>query len=508
MAALIPYFIAFAVSACLMAIEIVAGRVLAPYLGVSIYSWTSVIGSILLGVTLGNYAGGVFADKQPTKKFLGMNIIVAGFATLLIGFLAPIFGNLLTIWNVPLGAKTIFFCLIVFFPSAFLLAMVSPQLAKGHLRDLAATGRTVGGFGAWGAAGSIFGTLLFGFVLISLMGTRSLLSGVALFLVAMGAYIAWPIRSRRFSLAGMVSIPFFIGGFLIPGGCNMETNYYCIRITDKMSAFGKSYTLRLDHLVHSYVTPSSPDHLGYGYEQVYTNLVAMRHQATDSFSSFFVGGGGYAMPRYLEKYYPSSDIVVAEIDPGVTEANHRFMELANATRIQTQNGDARLSLAQMKDEKKFEFVFGDAFNDFSVPFHLTTVEFHRLLKSRMTPDGVYALNIIDDARYGHFLAAMVRTLRTVWTHVYVAPQNTEIAQGRNTIILMATDSAIDMAAWYAATPLVSAGTTVDEKIRAQAINIIPDEKVDAFLAGHPDPALTDDFVPTDRYLAPVFTDAY
>lgn len=498
--------IVFFASFCLMTIEIVASRVVAPYLGVSLYTWTSVIATVLVGVTLGNYAGGRLADHKPSTRLLGASLALGGFATLISVSLTPYIGPPIAGIGLPPSFTTLLFCLIVFFPTAFFLSTVSPQVLKFDLRDLARAGVTIGTIGAWSAIGSILGTFATGFVFIEFMGTKAIMIALGAVLLFAGIAVAWQDKLWKNRLSGVAAL-FLIGDLFVPSACNVETNYYCIRVTNQQNAYGKSYTLRLDHLVHSFVTPSAPDHLGYGYEQVYANLVAMRHEPADAFSSLFVGGGGYAMPRYLEAYYPSSSNVVSEIDPGVTAVNRQFMELAASTRIRTVNGDARLALAKMDASMKYDFVFGDAFNDFSVPFHLTTVEFHRLLKNHMATDGVYALNIIDDARYGHFLAAMVRTLQTVWTHVYVAPQQSEIARGRNTIVLIATDTPIDRDAWKQAKPLNRLNSD-DPALHERAITLLTDEQVSAFLAGHPDPALTDDFVPTDRYLAPVFADAY
>jgi len=253
--------------------------------------------------------------------------------------------------------------------------------------------------------------------------------------------------------------------------------------------------------------PDDPGNLGYGYEQVYARLLVMKHTSGDTFKTFFIGGGGYVLPRYLEAYYPNAAVRVAEVDPGVTKINYEKLGLNPETKIQSVNLDARQDLE--KGGGPYDLVFGDAFNDFSVPFHLTTVEFHQLLKSRMSEKGVYALNIIDDRRYGAFLASMVRTLRTVWKNVYIAPQAEQLEDGRNTIVLIATDEPLDQEAWNKAIPFSHGKKTLTLDSGSDMTSVIlSPEKVDAFLAEHAEPALTDAFVPVERYLAPVFRDAY
>lgn len=499
--------IVFMTGLCLMLVELVSGRVVAPYLGVSVYTWTAVIGVTLLGVTAGNYLGGQYADKFADRARLGLCFCLAGFLVLLSNYLAPLVGGYLASHVFFLWFKTVSFSLLVFFPSALFLSAIMPQVAKLALHDVATVGRGLGSLYAWNALGSIVGTFLAGYMLIALVGTKLLLTLTALVLVAVGIAVAWPkpIWKQRLSV---VVLMFFVGDLLVPGICLRETNYYCIRLENRTAAGMTGYVLRLDHLIHSYIFPDDPQHVGYAYENVYANLIAYRFKKDQVFSTFFVGGGGYVLPRYLNADYASSSITVAEIDPGVTAVNHDLLQLPTDTRIQSANQDARVFLDKLDPNTRYDLVFGDAFNDFSVPYHLTTVEFHRILKSHMNADGVYALNIIDDARYGQFLAAMVRTLGAVWKYVYIAPQNDKIDTGRNTIVLLATDTEISRDAWNKVPPQTTTGDNTDIDKWNQSINLLNQSEVDDFMNQHPVPALTDDFVPTDRYLAPVFVDAY
>lgn len=500
-------WIVFLASFCLMLVQIVSGRAMAPYVGVSVYVWTGVIGTTLLGIIFGYAAGGIMADTNGNKKTLGVSLVLAGLAALAANFILIILGERVGLGSMPLVARVTVMSFCAFFPVAFFLSTITPQAVKQQLADLSATGSTVGTLSAWSAVGNILGTLAGGYVLISALGTKGVLTGVSVLLLALGLWVARGERLWRNKFA-LVAGMFLLGAFIVPGACQMETNYFCIRVIGSTSDAGEpTHILRLDHLVHSYVNPQQPLDLGYEYEQVYANLIASRFASSSAFTAYFIGGGGYVLPRYLEAEYPESTSIVAEIDPGVTEANHRLMGLSRETRIITANEDARMHLARGGD-RPYDLVFGDAFNDFSVPYHLTTVEFHRLLKSRMSEDGVYAMNIIDDARYGDFLAAMIRTLREVWTHVYVAPQAHAILPGRNTIVLLATDQPIDQEAWYSTISPAAMAKDLSEEARRTAVNLVDPTEIDQLLERKRAPALTDDYVPTDRYLAPVFTDAY
>ncbi|MFI5455151.1 MAG: fused MFS/spermidine synthase [Isosphaerales bacterium] len=114
-----------------------------------------------------------------------------------------------------------------------------------------------------------------------------------------------------------------------------------------------------------------------------------------SLKTLFLGGGAYCFQRHMQYAYPGTGVDVAEIDPSVTRANFMATGLPRDTTIQTYWGDARQFVELHQDTKKYDIVFGDAFNDFSVPWHLTTREFNEKLKKMLTPNGLYMINIID-----------------------------------------------------------------------------------------------------------------
>jgi len=116
-----------------------------------------------------------------------------------------------------------------------------------------------------------------------------------------------------------------------------------------------------------------------------------------SLKTLFLGGGAYCFQRHMQYAYPGTAVDVAEIDPSVTHANEMATGLPPRDRnpIQTYWGDARQFVELHQDTKKYDIVFGDAFNDFSVPWHLTTREFNEKIKKMLTPNGVYMINIID-----------------------------------------------------------------------------------------------------------------
>lgn len=508
MTALERRIITFVTGFSLMLVQIVSGRSLAPYIGTSIFTWTSIIATTLLGVVLGNLVGGLLADRRGGRKTIAISLLAAAGSIVFANYMLVVTNQMFGAQKMFLILRSLLYTVLVFFPPAFLLSTLSPQLVKADISDIKFAGRAVGSLSFWNSLGSILGTLLGGYVLISTFGTKGLLTGIGLVLVALGFWAGRSLGLWKSRLVVLMAL-LFVGDFFTPSICRIETDYFCIRVQNSPESDGQArYTLRLDHLVHSYVTPSDPARLGYGYENIYAQIIASRSSVEDEFSAYFIGGGGYVLPRYLESFYPNAAIKVAEIDPGVTKANYDLMELPRDTRIVSVNDDARQNL--MRDtEGKYDYVFGDAFDDFSVPYHLTTLEFHRLLKSRMAEEGVYAMNIIDDARYGKFLAAMYQTLSSVWQYVYIAPNADFLEPGRrNTIVLIASDEPIDTKAWEGARSFSASEADFDKRGQNTAKFLLSDEVVEQFLAKRKQGPLTDDYVPVERYLAPVFSEAY
>jgi spermidine synthase len=221
--------------------------------------------------------------------------------------------------------------------------------------------------------------------------------------------------------------------------------------------------------------------------------------------TLFIGGGSYTYPRYIEAVHPGSRIVVAEIDPAVTGMCHRALFLAVDTPIETRWGDARATIDRMLRENReaeaegkqkpheFDFVFGDAFNDFSVPWHLTTLEFNQKIQQLLAPDGVYMINIIDNFKYGKFLGAYVKTASEVFSGLGVfCTAEGGPSSSRETFVIAMSNSALDF---------IDLGSRRGER-RFEGSLLTPEDLAQvAELSGGA--RLTDDYAPVENFLAPV-----
>jgi spermidine synthase len=489
-----PTWIVFIASACSMVLELVAGRIIAPYVGVSLYTWTTVIGVVLAGISLGNFVGGWLADRWASPRLLGLTFLLGGWACLSV-LLVDLFGSHLP-GNWPVVVQILALTLALFFLPSAILGGISPVVARLAVQDLARTGRTVGRIYAAGAAGSIVGTFATGYVLISKFGTHAIVVGVAAVLILLGLMFI-PLREKAMTVlvaalligagtAGAVSL-----GWL-RGLCSLETDYFCIRVHDQEQGGELVRVLVLDRLVHSYSSLRDPTRLVYGYEQVYARLTAQLAKSHPNLRALFLGGGGYTFPRYMEAIYPQSELAVVEIDPGVTLTAYTLLGLQRDTRIVTYNEDARLFLAK-PPTRPYDLILGDAFNDYSVPYHLTTREFNQRVRAWLAPDGLYMINMIDGVRRD-FLRAFIYTLQQSFRHVVVIPTNALWRDSpRMTFVLVATDATLDL------TPLNAAGES-----ESFAPDVLNETQVNELLAEGRVTLLTDQYAPVEQMLAPVF----
>jgi spermidine synthase len=505
-----PHAIIFFSSACIMIIELVAGRLIARHLGSSLYTWTSIIGVVLAGMSLGNWIGGRLADRWAPRKFLGLLFLAASMLCLAALAMNQYFDSGLALAHIATLTKShvedvgwvtriVLAVTTIFLPPALVLGMISPVAAKLALDRGRKVGATIGSVYAWGAIGSIVGTFATGYYLVAALGACGLVVSTALALAIMGLLLGpWRVAHAIWvaALAALLVLgkgmgqqvwPFtqvqrqvaavdFIGKFLgLQETTWVKENLTLPKVRDKANetqawdgkgfkraafardgdyqyvkvvANGAWRTLVLDYLTHGYVNLDDPSDLSYTYEEVYRDVTLRYAGDKQTVSAFFIGGGAYAFQRWTLTEWPDARIDVAEIDPLVVEANHAATGLPRDTSIRTEIGDARVVVQALPADAKYDFFFGDAFSDLSVPFHLTTLEFTRRVADHLTDDGAYIINVIDDYRIGRFLGSFVLTLKQVFPHVYVFTSTRgSIAGDRDTFVLAASRKPLDAYGW-------------------------------------------------------------
>src|ERR1041385_9031691 len=221
--------VAFVGSGCLLILEIVAGRLLALTLGVSLYTWTSVIGVVLAGVSVGNFLGGRLADRRPTRSTVALIYVAASAASLAILVLVHYVDTLELPNGAPAILQVLWLNVLLFFVPATILGAATPVLTRISLHAVEEGGRVVGRIQAAASLGSIVGTFLTGFLLISAFGTRRIVAGVALTLLLLAVAARPPWLGARVYELGSLGAVLLVAGPVSHSPCLRESNYYCIK---------------------------------------------------------------------------------------------------------------------------------------------------------------------------------------------------------------------------------------------------------------------------------------
>jgi spermidine synthase len=282
-----------------------------------------------------------------------------------------------------------------------------------------------------------------------------------------------------------------------------ESDYYTIKLS-KITGHDHKTPLEamvLDNLIHSYVAIGNPYHIEYEYERIYADVLKWKLRKEQDFKSLTIGGGGYTFPRYMEAYYPNAHIDVVEIDPEVTRIVHDHLGLPRNTKIKTYNEDGRWYVMNCKE--KYDVVFTDAYNDLSIPYHLTTKEFMQQLKDIMNPKGILMSNIIDNFQRGAFLPSYIKTLREVFgqKNVYlvsVSPdfKNTKIS----TFIVVVGNGGLDIKDF---------AEHIKDRMAGEATSaVVPEGLMEELLSKRYSITIKDDYAPIDNLIAPVFEERF
>jgi len=208
--------VVFVANAALLVLQLVAGRLLAPFIGVSLETWTAVIGVVLTGISLGNWLGGKLADRAASERTLRRLLLAGAGCTLLSLGIVYALGDGGVLRPLPLYPRIALLTLATCLPPSLVLSLITPVTIKLMLPDVAHTGRVAGLVYALGTLGSLVGNFLTGFVLLAyfttyatvllaagLLGLLGLATGLGFSLPAPGfagegrEWGAGPLAARR-----------------------------------------------------------------------------------------------------------------------------------------------------------------------------------------------------------------------------------------------------------------------------------------------------------------------
>ena len=472
--------VVFFTSAAILVLEILALRLLAPYVGVTLQTYTATIATVLAGIAAGTWIGGYAADRIEPRRLLGPLMVVGGGLSLAAVPAVRVLG--------ASGTKSVIaLSLAAFFAPAAVLSAVSPTVVKLQLRELRSTGRVVGRISALGTLGAISGTYLAGFVLLEATSITTSILGIGSTLMASGTVLWLWLWRNRLRVAAAVAVVGFLGsnvGAALRGPCDVETTYHCAKvIVDPTRPGGR--LLVLDAIANSYVDLDEPTYLEFPYAQVFADVISTAAPA-GPLRALHVGGGGFSFPRYLAATRPGSSNTVLELDPGLVRLSTTHLGLRMGPDLQVRVGDARVLIGSFAGTDQ-DVVVGDAFAGLAVPWHLTTAEFVSAVRATLRPGGAYVLNLIDYPPL-RFARAEIATLAAVFEHVaLVAPVGLLAGDRFGNIVLVASDDPIDSE--KLATAIAARGGIEEVRVDTDA----------ARFAGDSNP-LTDERAPVDQWL--------
>jgi spermidine synthase len=433
----------FVSSGAVLVLEILGLRLLAPYVGLTLETTTTIIGTVLAGIAAGAAVGGRLADWTDARRILPAMLAAGGALAIAT---VPIVRLLGTGLQDQGGAAALVITLTALFPPALVLSAVTPTVAKIQLRDLGSTGSVVGRLSAWATTGGLVGTFATGFLIVPVLPTDVAVLVVGAALLALALVVALLAGGRPSANTGLLAASAVVlaaGTFIAGSPCTAETTYHCAQVVpDPERASGR--TLVLDDVRHSYVDLDDPRLLDFNYTQWIGDAIDGMAPARRPLDAVFIGGGGFTLPRYLETTRPGSSSQVLEVDaPLVGLARERF-RLRTGPGLRVRTGDARVTLRRERTDSA-DLVVGDAFGGRSVPWHLATVEFAEEIRRVLRPDGLYAVNVIDNPPLKLLKAQAATLLATFRDVALVARRTPDGTPVGGNAVLLASDAPLPRA---------------------------------------------------------------
>ena len=421
----------FVTGSSIMIVELVASRILAPTLGTSTLVWTSLIGLILGALSLGYWWGGNLADKRPDANIFATLLLCSAALIWLIPIVAPILLALLQELTNQIALRAVIITIVMFCHASVFLGMSSPYAARLLLERVDESGKTVGRLYALSTLGSIMGTFLAGFVLLTYFRTSTIMFGVAGTLALTSHLTISTQKLTRIAITGIGAavLSLFLANQSVFafGYTTVPTRYQDVRIFPSTDPKTNRDILvwQTDPLVwQSALYIDEPHELVFNYLKGYD--LYREYIKGNPKRVLLLGGAGYVYPRHFIDREPDAEIDVVEIDGELAEIAKEYFYLEDSARMHLYTGDARTFLAQTSHT--YDVIFGDAYTAvYSIPYHLTTREALTMVQKKLHSDGMFIVNVITalEGVDAAFLQHFVHTLQQVFAQVDVRQTDPE-----------------------------------------------------------------------------------
>lgn len=414
----------FTIGFCVVGMELVSSRLLAPAFGTSIFVWSSIIGIVLLGLSVGYYFGGMLADKKPHLSVLTGLVLAAGAYFLFIPTLNEVIVNftnsiIYSNFQSEIGFYLSVFAagLIIFGLPIILLGMTSPMIVKMYSMQTNAVGESAGVVFAVSTVGSILGTILPTLLFMPKFGTRNTIFGFAVILIVLGLV--------NFSLKKVIAVILVVAASysasFLPANkfpykvlAQTESLYHHIKVVEDDSqnrylVFNEALSAESVYKPNSILTGSFYDY--------YSFLPYKFLASAKPVKVLLLGVAGATIPRQYNHFFGDQvEIDAVEIDKKVIEVAREYFDL-DALRLNLIIEDGRKFLSETKN--KYDIIIVDVFqNELYIPWTFTTQEFWKLAKERLTNAGLVAINVHSSNNKTDLLKYIANTQAFVFNHVY------------------------------------------------------------------------------------------
>ena len=426
------YLTEFFSGMALMAVEIGAQRLISPYFSSSQIVWTMIIGTIMIAMALGNVYGGRSADKDPDPDRLYRRILIAAIWLALI----PVVGkyviigiSALLIFKVSHGFLIIaafVVCMVVFVFPLFLLGTVTPSLAKYTMGSLEDNGKIVGTLGASNTIGSIIGTFIPTFVTIPAVGTNVtflIFSGILIALSLIYFFsIGFTYHKKKIVASCLIFALCIVFGHQTDfafweSGDNVkyegESTYNYLRVTDD----GSQVALSTNVLFGVQSVLNKQKSLTGMYYDYAMAAPLMTKNALKGQDALILGMGSGTFAHQCSEYLQQVHCEGVEIDQKITDLARKYFDEPKSTKVVTYDGRAYLNAI----DKKYDVIMVDAYQDITIPFQMSSVEFFRMVKEHLNDGGVMVVNMnMRGQTKGSITDYLTDTIQSVFPTVYTA----------------------------------------------------------------------------------------
>jgi len=410
-----------------LAAELAAARLIGNVFGTSNIVWASIIGLILLYLTLGYFLGGRWADANPTPAALYRALAWGAFTLGLVPYIAgPVLRSAASAFEglqVGILGASFIAVLILFSVPVTLLGTISPFAIRLSVDDTARAGQVSGQIYAISTLGSFIGTFLPTLVTIPAIGTKNtfLVFSLLLLFVALAGLGKFASRLDMFRYMWMPVI-IALAAALSAGGSlkssagqiyETESAYNYIQVQEQAG-----FTLlRLNEGqgVHSIYHPDTLQYNGPWDQFLVSPFFYENRKPSDVQRVAIVGLAAGTTTRQMTAVYGEIPIDGFEIDPKIVEVGQKYFGMTMPN-LNIHIGDGRLGLEQ--SPYKYDIIAVDAYRPPYIPPHMTTQEFFQIVASHLADDGVLTINTASVPGDRRLINGLGTTMGTIFPSIY------------------------------------------------------------------------------------------